>query len=119
MRDGQAGFTLIEALIAMAVLAAGAVTLLTATERQADLARSLQDRVVARWVASDRLTRLSIGLQDDALSVRQAGRDWSVEVARRPTDDAALDRVDIAVSGDRMGDPLYTLTGFVAAEGER
>mgnify|MGYP003325305209 CR=1 FL=1 len=57
-RVSQAGFTLIETLVALAVLAVGSVTLLVGVERHAARVHGLSDRLVARWVAENALACL-------------------------------------------------------------
>ena len=60
--SNDAGFTLIEALVAMVVLALGAVSLLAATEGHTARITAITDRTTARWVAENRLTELRLGL---------------------------------------------------------
>ncbi|MFC6642478.1 type II secretion system minor pseudopilin GspI [Sulfitobacter profundi] len=62
-RQADAGFTLIEALVAMAVLALGAVSLLSASEGHTRRITDLSDRVAARWAAEYRLSELRAGCQ--------------------------------------------------------
>jgi len=113
VRAQTEGFTLIEALVAMAVLAVGAVTMLTAVENHARRLSGLSDRVVARWVAEERLTRLSLGQPEPDVNVAMMGRDWSIGVGRTATSDPDLGRVDIRVALAGADTPLLTLTGFI------
>jgi general secretion pathway protein I len=109
----DAGFTLIEALVAMAVLAAGAVTLLAAAERHAGIARGLGDRTVASWLAEDRLTGIALGLPGSE-TVDALGGVWRVETQLAPTADPELLRADVTVRAEAGGGAV-TLTGFVDA----
>ncbi len=113
----DSGFTLIETLVAMAILAVGSVTLLTAVERHAAQTTALEDRIAARWVAENALSALSLGLPLDPAWQRMLGAEWDVDVARRPLPDTGLDEVRVAVAraGDAGG--LVTLTGYL--EGTR
>ena len=61
-RDPEAGFTLIEALVAMAVLALGAVSLLSATEGHTARISDVSDRMAAKWAAEYKLTALRLGM---------------------------------------------------------
>ncbi|KKK60035.1 hypothetical protein LCGC14_3028410, partial [marine sediment metagenome] len=61
-RDTEAGFTLIEALVAMAVLATSAVSLLAAVETHIGRISELERRTAARWVAENALAAQTAGL---------------------------------------------------------
>lgn len=112
-RAPDAGFTLIEALVAMAVLAVGAVSLLSATESHSARIGDVIDRTAARWVAEARLTELRLGLTPEPGPVESYGRAWRVEEARAVTDDPALARLTVSVSPEGGAGPLVTLTGYV------
>jgi general secretion pathway protein I len=111
-RDPSAGFTLIEALVAMAVLAVGAVSLLSAVETQTVRVSDVQDRTVARWVAQNRLTALRLGLEERAARERMMGLDWTVTEERAATPDPALEAVTVRV-GPADGVPLVALLGYI------
>lgn len=124
-QDSDSGFTLIEALVAMAVLAVGAVSLLTATEGHAVRISAVTDRVIARWVADDALTQTRLGLPVDGL-IEMMNREFQVTVTETPTDDVELMSIDISVaaSTDDGAEPtLYRVTGYrvtsVAFEGSK
>ncbi|WBY09406.1 type II secretion system minor pseudopilin GspI [Sphingomonas sp. 7/4-4] len=54
----EAGFSLIEALVALAVLAIAAVGLMRTVESHIDSTRGLERRTAAMWVAENRLAEL-------------------------------------------------------------
>ncbi|GAD55729.1 MAG: general secretion pathway protein I [Limimaricola cinnabarinus] len=117
-RDPQAGFSMIEALIAMAVLAVGAVSLLGATEGHSARIGDLTDRTVARWVAEERLTAWRLGLPEidethTRAEVEMFGRAWRVTVEATPTTDAALDRLEIRVAPAEADGANVRLTGYI------
>lgn len=112
-RHPEAGFTLIEALVAMAVLALGAVALLTATEGHTARIAALTDRIAARWVAEARLTELRLGIGAPG-QVEMLGREWRVADAFAETPDADLARMTVTVAPEQTPDaPLVTLTGYL------
>ena len=125
-RTTDAGFTLIESLVAMAVLAVGAVSLLIAAESHAARVGGVIDRTAARWVAETRLTELRLGLVPDAGPVETFGRRWAVTKTFVPTNDPDVARleIDVALSNDTTGggvsNPLFRLTGYAEqpADGE-
>jgi len=113
-RAPEAGFTLIEALVAMVILAVGAVSLLTATESHATRIGQVIDRTAARWAAEARLTELRLGLVPEGGPVESLGRAWSVSTLSVPTDDPALARVTVSVApSDDEGARLVALVGYL------
>lgn len=119
MTRGDSGFTLIEALVAMAVLAVGAVSLLSATEGHSARIGQVVDRTAARWAAEHRLAALRLGVEPAPGPVESLGGDWDVAVETAPTDDPDLLRVTVRV-GPAGGDPaapLVSLVGYVEADG--
>ncbi len=117
MKDEQ-GFSLIEALVALAVLAIATVGLVRAVESHVDSTRGLERRAAAMWVAENRLAELQ--LADPAAAqgeVELLGQQWQVDVARTRTEDPAIDRVRIHVTPRGERSPLASLDGFV--EGRR
>lgn len=141
-RGAEAGFSLIEALIALAVLAITAVSFLRATEANVARVSALETRAAAGWVAQNRLAELSLGLMgiagpgiggpDIGGPVRQLGQDFAVTLTTTATADPGLLQVDIAV--DLVTSPGLTagasrqaanpgggarLTGFVARQAAR
>lgn len=111
-QNGDAGFTLLEVLVALAVLAVGAVSLLTATQTHVARISDVEARTVARWAADNRLSALRLGLDQPAV-VPMLGQMWGVDVARQPTDDPDLERADIAVTLSPDDRVFFKLTGFV------
>ncbi len=114
MREQEGGFTLIETLVALLVLAIATVGLIRTTEAHIDTTRATERRMAALWVAENRLTELGIG--PDAIGpqdVEMLGTRWRVETRRQGTDDPALDRVTVEVIAAGDTRPLATLDGFV------
>ena len=110
----EAGFTLLEVLVALAVLAVGAVSLLTATQTHVTRISDIENRTVARWVADNRLAALRIGIQQPDV-VDMLGQTWNVAVMRMETLDPDLQRVDVAVALSSENRNIFTLTGFIDA----
>ena len=108
----EAGFTLLEVLVALAVLAVGAVSLLTATQTHVTRISDIENRTVARWVADNRLAALRIGVQQPDV-VEMLGQRWDVVVTRMETLDPDLQRVDVGVALSSDNRNLFTLTGFI------
>lgn len=110
------GYSLMEALVALFILAIATVGLTRATQAHVDGVRGLEQRVVAQWVAENRLVELNLEgpvQTPDVSVVRMMDRDWDVRVARRNTDDPDLVAVDVAVLPAGSGREAVRLSGFV------
>jgi len=115
---GQGGFTLIEALVAMTVLAIAAVGLLSATESHLQRTNALEDRIVARWVAENVLAELRLNRRDIARTKTMLARSWDIQILREKTSDADLEKVTVkvnAASGQSNGttSTLFELVSFI------
>ncbi|MFA8386233.1 MAG: type II secretion system minor pseudopilin GspI [Pelagibaca sp.] len=119
-RDPQAGFTLIETLVALAVLAVGAMAVLAGAERYAANTRGLEDRIVARWVAENALSATTLNLPLEQRWIEAAGIVWRIELETQRLPNSGLSMVTARVSDAAAGQgaSLVALTGYLALEGE-
>jgi len=117
---GSRGFTLIEILIALAVLALAMGAVIKATSDYTASQSYLRDRTMATWVARDVLAEFQ--LRKDWPSVgeqkgtREMGtREWDWLARTSQTDEAELRRLDVEVRPADNDDtePLTTLSGFL------
>ncbi|MCU0936996.1 MAG: type II secretion system minor pseudopilin GspI [Gammaproteobacteria bacterium] len=112
------GFTLLEVLVALALLAiALAASLQAAGRGAADLAY-LRDRTFASWVAGNELTRRTLLPEWPEPGVTRgiaamAGREWPWELQVSATGDDAVRRLEVRVETEAESGPLASLTGFV------
>lgn len=123
MRAGR-GFTLIEMLAAVAVLAIAMAAIISGMARYADNAGYLRERSVALWVAHNRLSEIQlqkawpdVGKSDGEMDM--GGRTWAWEVEVQKTVDEHLRRVDVRVRSPRREGQAATLTGFIADTGRQ
>ena len=113
------GFTLIEVLVAMAIIAVGVSALVASAASSAWRQDYLREREFGRWVASNELaTRQALPAWPDAgtsdAEVEMAGIRWYVRTRTRAVADPDLRRLDIEVRTDRDVDSyIYSVTGFV------
>ncbi len=109
------GYSLMEALVALFILAIATVGLTRATQTHVDGVRGLEQRVVAQWVAENRLVELNLEGAASApqSTVRMMDRDWAVRVSRRATDDPDLIAVDVSVGAAGSTAEIVSLSGFV------
>lgn len=118
------GFTLIEMLAAVAVLAIAMAAILSGMARYADNAAYLRERSVALWVAHNRLTEIElqpnwpdVGTSDGDMPL--AGRVWKWQVEVLKTPDGHLRRVDIRVQSPSRDGDAAKLSAFIADTGRR
>lgn len=111
-REEDAGFSLIEALVALAVLAIATVGLMRTVESHIDSTRAMERRTTAMWVAENRLAELEARAPGRE-QVEMMGQQWRVAVARRRTDDPEIERVRIEVFAGAEKSALASLDGFV------
>ena len=106
------GYSLMEAMVALFVLAIASSALLLATRAHIDMVGGLEDRVTAQWIAENRLSELALA---DPLPdrVQMMGRNWTIRVDRRPTDDPDLVAVNILVSREGRSNVSARLSGFI------
>ena len=135
-RPGR-GFTLVEVLVALAIVALAVPALLFALDQQVDGTGYLRDKSLARLVASNKLTevRLLAAARGQLLSgsesgeARLAGRDWSWWLDSEATEVPGFNRIAVRVAltrGDRFGggdgdggrdNSLVTLVGYLEDPG--
>lgn len=112
------GFTLLEVLVALAVVALALTAGLRAADTLTDNARRLEDVVAAQWCADNQLTELRLrnafpGVGDSDFSCEQLGRRYAGQLKTRPTPNPNFRRVDALVA-DEQGRPLITLSTVLA-----
>jgi general secretion pathway protein I len=75
------GFTLVEVLVALAVLTIALAAVMRGLSQSIDISASLRDRSIAMWVAQNRLTTHQVQRDWPALDTTEgntdmAGREW-------------------------------------------
>ncbi len=117
-RGAQTGFTLLEVLVAMTVLALALGAIIKAGGQSASNLVYLRDKTVAGWVAENQIAeRLLLPdwppLGEDSGSEEMVGREWRWKVVVQGTTDEDLRRIDVTVAGaDSDADPLVRLSAF-------
>ena len=113
MHSADAGFTLIESLVALVVLAVTSVALLTATQAHITRIGGLETRAAAGWVIENYLAELSLGLSPATSPPTMLGIDFAVTEQRAVTADASLVQVRLSATEAGTSQPFGLLTGFV------
>ena len=122
------GFTLVEVMVALAIVAIALPALLTSLYQQADDTAYLRDKTMARLVAANKLEeiRLIVAATGSLDETRDSGqstiaeRDWFwwVRIQKAPGGLDSLYRIeiDVAAREDLRDQPLYSLAAFEAVD---
>ncbi|MGH8445805.1 MAG: type II secretion system minor pseudopilin GspI [Solimonas sp.] len=101
-RSAARGFTLVEMLVAVAIVAIAMGAIIAGMARYADNVGYLRQKTLAVWVAHNRLAELElqrswpdVGKSDG--NVDMAGAKWKWQAEVKATDDPHLRRVDLRV----------------------
>ena len=117
----ERGFTLIEVMVALAVVAVALPALLFILVQQVDGTAYLRDKTLASWVASNKFNEFElIVMQSGEVpkgeqrgKAELLGRDWFWRIEREDTALEGFYRVTIDVAVDESMEPtLYSLSGF-------
>ncbi|SCY16407.1 type II secretion system minor pseudopilin GspI [Thiohalorhabdus denitrificans] len=114
----DAGFTLVEVLVALAVVAFALAALWKGLSQGIAISQGLPDRLMARWVAENRVvlhqarkdwpeTRTYEG------SSEMGGREWFWREQVRETEEEALRRISVEVGPGEDERDLASLEGFL------
>ena len=120
------GFTLIEMLVAIAIVGVIGAGISTAIGGMANQTRGLEQRSLANWIASNHLTRMRMLQRREAQSLAEgteqtrlvfADRQWEVETKIKTTEHPWIRRIEVSVfeATDEEGrqGPYSQLSGFL------
>lgn len=120
------GFTLIEVMVALTVVAVTLPALLFLLSQQVDGTAYLRDRSIAQWVAADRVAEVRLAvMKQRSASVgviagesERAGRTWYWRSEIQETPVPGFMRLTVTVTAEDTEDDasLYSLDAFLIAE---
>ena len=121
-RKQNSGFTLLETLVALAILAIALAAIMRAAGGGINHADAMRKRVLADWVAQNRLAQhaargefLAVGVQNGEETQAGVRLLWKEEIGSTPN--PAFRRIEVSVY--EADDPSYALrklTGFLVQQ---
>jgi general secretion pathway protein I len=128
IRNRQQGFTLLEVMVALLVVAVALPAMLILVMTQLDGAASIRDKTFAYWIADNELTRIRLRqtyfpgdklAETESGQVEMIGTQWHWELQTQTTEMEKFLRIDLSVSkGSGTGkndnnEPLALISGFI------
>ncbi|HUG99195.1 MAG TPA: type II secretion system minor pseudopilin GspI [Gammaproteobacteria bacterium] len=119
-RRGIRGFTLLEVMVALAIVSIGLIAAFNAVIQMAHSTAVLRERALADWIAMNEITRIRISGNFPEVGsfdgdVEFAGLEWRWEADISETGVADLRRIDLSVAHEeRPDEPVTIVSGFVA-----
>jgi general secretion pathway protein I len=115
------GFTLVEVLVALTVVALGLTALMVAVSGTARTSGYLRDKTIAQWIALNRLTQVrlmvnKLGDNQDTGQLDFAGRKWHYDTRYFDTQFQSMKRVEVRVylgDANTKSNPIARSTGFM------
>ncbi len=124
------GFTLLEVLVAVTIVAIAMGALISGFGRYAEQAAYIRSRTLATWVAHNRMNELMLepgwpatGSKEDEMEM--AGLEWRYRILVSGTEDPQLRRIDLSVYAPGVTDiktetpRVASLTAFLASTGRQ
>ncbi len=111
------GFTLLEVIVALAVVAIAMGALLTSGGNVAHGSAQLEEKLFAHWVASNQMVGLRLQAQWPAIGsqsgkVELSGRQWEWQQKVTATAEKRVRKVSVSVE-NAQGIRVTTLTGYI------
>jgi general secretion pathway protein I len=114
------GFTLIEVLVALAIASMGLAAVLSVVTTSARNGSYFRDRILASWIAQNKITELRLGTTLPSVDkttgdLDYAAQKWKWEQAVTQTEVPGMRRIDVSVraADADASSSLATVSGFI------
>ena len=117
--EKQKAFTLLEVLVALAILTMGISTVIKVSGSQASQLAYLKDKTIALWVANNKANEVQLDKWPNIGTSKghefMAEQEWSWKLKVSKTEDKDLRRLDIDVNyANEDGEPVVRFIAFTA-----
>lgn len=114
----QLGFTLIEVMVALVIVALSLGAVAASLSQMADAGFSMQQRTYASWIAQNKIAEMRLAnvvpeVKETEGEVMFAGVEWRWTATVSETGVENLFRVDVAVARAANGESIRQVTGFI------
>ncbi len=118
MRWRQAGFTLVEVMVALSIVALSLTAIAASMNQMIDAANTMRERTYASWIAQNKITELrlanvpaEVSSTDGEIDFGNATWAWTADISE--TGIEGFVRVDVSVSLAGSEYIIRTVTGFI------
>lgn len=117
MRRAERGFTLLEVLVALAIFATAALSVMRAVTQHINTISYLEEKTFAAMVVDNQTAKVFLSEQAPQAqngSEELAGRTWYWKVAPVKTANDVLAAFDVSAATEKNGAPVVTVRSYVA-----
>lgn len=112
------GFTLIEVMVALAIVAFSLTAIAASMGQMIDTANAMRERTYASWIAQNEIAEMRLAnvipeVTSTSGEVDYAGTEWAWSAVVSETGVENLFRVDVTVSYAGSPDGIRTVSGFI------
>lgn len=118
LRRRRQGFTLVEVMVALAIIAISLTAVASKMARMIDTSNSMQERTFASWIAQNKITEMRLAniipeLTTTSGDIEYASRTWRWRAVVSETGIENLYRVDVEVTSGDSNAVIRKVTGFI------
>ncbi|MGH1543223.1 MAG: type II secretion system minor pseudopilin GspI [Arenicella sp.] len=113
------GFTLLEVIIAIAIVSIAVISVFNAAGRSVDATTGADNRLVANWIAANALAEARLKTVDGQLaltneSIEMGGRQWRYEMEATDSSNPSVALVDVRVFIGNEQSSIVVLSGYIS-----
>jgi general secretion pathway protein I len=118
IRNHQSGFTLLEVLLALSVIAIALTALLKAISQNIESARRIKEKTVSHWIAMQGVAMIQLNLlqvnqsQESTQDTTMLNEHWYWRVKVSSTPQKNIQKISILVSTEKTGSFREELQAF-------